>query len=246
MDTQAYIEIARVEGRHWWYQGRRRIINTVLSAYLPTYVSQRIAEIGCGAGGNLPVLAQFGNVIGIEPCAMMRQYAIQRSIHTIVAGSLPDNIPFENDSLNVICLFDVLEHIEDDYAALTAIYKILTHNGTLALTVPALPILWSGLDDAAHHKRRYYKGDLRLKVETAGFRIKYITYFNTLLFPAILGVRLMQRLVPTPPDAHFAIPSPWLNSLFLNIFSLEQYLVPRFLLPFGVSIILIAQKVHRT
>ena len=128
----AHIEEDR---HHWWFLGRRAVLSSVLRRVLPRG-ALRLAEIGCGTGSLLSVSAAFGDVVGIEACPDLLEVA-RRSGFTVLRGSLPDDLPIEAGSLDGVLLFDVLEHISDDRAALRAVGELLKPGGTLVLTVPA-------------------------------------------------------------------------------------------------------------
>jgi len=228
------------EGHHWWFVARRKIIRRFLIKYFP-HGAGEILEAGCGTGGNLELLEDFGSVHAMEMDEDARIMANSHNVCRVRNGKLPDNIPFTR-SFNLICMFDVLEHVEDDSTALQAVKTKLYTNGKLLLTVPAYRFLWSSHDYAHQHKRRYGLGGLVHLVENSGFKIINATYFNTLLFPMVAAVRLTNNIFGFSGGSDAAMPSRVLNRLFLKIFSSERYLIPRFRLPFGVSILILAEK----
>jgi SAM-dependent methyltransferase len=158
----------------------------------------------------------------------------------ILEGYLPDGLPIENQSADMVVMLDVLEHIDDDLGALKAVSRKLKSGARLLVTVPALPFLWSVHDQEHHHKRRYTAQTLRAVVEQSGLELEKISYFNTLLFPLIAGVRGLKAMTGnTQPDT--GVPAPWLNSILTTIFGLERFLVGRFPLPIGVSLMMVAR-----
>ena len=241
MESSAYSGMRAIEERHWWYVARRQLLARVLAQFTPSRKLD-ILEIGCGSGGNLPMLSRFGRVFGVEPDAHCRAQAASLGLGPVKDGSLPDSLPY-SQPFDLICLFDVLEHVEDHSAALSALHQALKTDGRLVIAVPAFPILWSELDAIAHHRRRYTQATLLPLVRKAGFSVRYTTYFNTLLFPIILPIRLIQRLWPQPTaSAHFRLPATLINESLRAIFALERVLIPRFSLPFGVSLLVVADK----
>src|SRR4029077_81559 len=124
----------------------------------------RILEIGSGTGGNLVMLSSFGQVSAVEMDASARSIALQKTDgrFDIRAGFCPGGIPFANEKFDLICLFDVLEHIEEDIATLVAVKGLLASGGRVLMTVPAQQWLWSAHDEFLHHKRRYAARELRL------------------------------------------------------------------------------------
>lgn len=205
----------------------------------------RIAEIGCGTGGNLAMLAQLGSVTGVECNDWARGIASRKSNLSIMSGHLPDAVPLEKASYDLVALFDVLEHVKDDLGALLTIGTLLRPHGRVILTVPALQWLWSAHDECHHHYRRYTPARLRYLATAAGFRIEACGYFNTLLFPLLLLVRLIKRLIgsASPDDA---LPPMLVNAIFRRIFALERHLVGRVPFPIGASLFLVARPLDIT
>jgi SAM-dependent methyltransferase len=152
-----------------------------------------------------------------------------------------ERMPFTDSSFDLALALDIIEYVPDDQA-LRDLFRTLRPGGSLLVTVPALRILWSAHDVVNGHYRRYTLGELRSRVETAGFEVITATYFNTLLFPLILALRWLWRLRPkgTPSD-FIEVPRP-LNALLTGVFSLEEPFVGRITLPFGVSALCFARK----
>ena len=114
--------------------------------------------------------------------------------------------------------------------------------GFIFITVPAYQFMWSKHDDLHHHKRRYTKALLKKKILSAGYNILSMTYFNTLLFPIIAGIRLFKKYSNSETEDDLAMPPIFLNTILTNIFASERHLLPIFPLPFGVSLLAVAQK----
>ena len=238
MHPSAYDEMARSEERHWWFTGRRSILRSVISRLrLPRDAS--ILELGCGTGGNLAMLASFGRVSALESDAAARAIALEKCARRcdIRAGRCPDEIPFAQRSFDLVCLFDVLEHIDEDVATLRAVAGLLREGGQAVITVPAYRWLWSAHDEFLHHKRRYSAPELRDKIAAAGLRAAQVSYFNTLLFPLAVVVRAKDRLLQRERASGTRVPALPINRLFHAVFSTERFLVGRLPLPFGVSLI---------
>jgi SAM-dependent methyltransferase len=241
MEPGAYEEMAQLQDRHWWFVGRRRILADVI-ARLPLPKAPRILEIGAGTGGNLPMLRGFGRVQAVEMDDYARSYASGRVDGVEVQpGSLPDRLPFEAAAFDLVCLFDVLEHVEPDQASLGALRRLTAHGGVALVTVPAYRWLWSRHDERLHHVRRYAAAELREKALAAGWKVGRITHFNTLLFPLAVLARLVDRLRSGAAPAGTSLPSPAVNEALLTVFGAERALLARADLPFGVSLLAVLE-----
>jgi SAM-dependent methyltransferase len=249
LEAQFYIEYAILEDKHWWFIGRRRIIEKILN-YVNFGNNPDILEVGCGTGGNLSMLSKYGNIYALESNERAIEIANNRGITKVEKGSLPDNIPFKGQKFDLIVMFDVLEHIEDDLETLRILKRSLKPYGKLLLTVPAYQFLWSHQDDICNHKRRYIRRDLEQLINKAGFSILYSTYFNTILFPIVVIVRMFKNVIRSAvgniikiyDEGDFKIRSKTLNRLLIKIFSFERHMIPWIVFPFGVSIMLVAQS----
>lgn len=240
MERSAYAEMAAIDEIHWWYKARRKIIASLISREIHLRPDATIVEIGCGTGSNLSFLSRFGRLTGIEPDEVARTFAKARSQVPVIEGRLPDGLPINDQSAEMIVMLDVLEHIDDDLGALRAIGQKLKPGGRLLLTVPALPSLWSAHDLEHHHKRRYTDQTLRAVLIESGLELERISYFNTLLLPLIAAVRGIKSLTGnSTPDT--GLPATWLNKVLEAVFSLERFMIGRVPLPLGVSLVMIAR-----
>ncbi len=245
MQPETYRLMAEVEEVHWWFRARRDILAATLEK-LHLGQNAKILEAGCGTGGNLAMLDHFGKLHAFEPDPEARTVAQSKHVITIEAGGLPDGVPENFKDLDLICAFDVLEHIDDDHAAATALFERLRDGGGLVVTVPAFAWLWSRHDDAVQHKRRYTRKRLVTVLQNAGFEIARCSYFNTLLFPLVAVIRLGRRLLRIEGDGtqEMALPGRLVNRLLYDLFGFERQLLARFDLPFGVSLLAVAHRPH--
>ena len=234
----AYAAVHAEEDRaHWWFQGRRAILLAELARLLPGG-GRRVAEIGCGSGGLLEALKGLGTAVGVEMDPALRGIARARGLD-VRAGSLPDDIPLEAGRWDAACLFDVLEHVTDEAGALRACRRLLAPGGRLVVTVPAYAWLWSRHDELLGHRRRYTAGSLRAVVEAAGFAVDRVTYFNTLLAPPIMAMRIVRAALRRSTH-DLERPAPLVNRLLARAFGAEATLLRFVSLPFGISIFLVA------
>lgn len=241
MEQETYTKMHQIEQQHWWFVARRKIIRKILHHFLPKDKPLNILEIGCGTGGNLSMLSEFGLISAMELNQEAREHANKKGVCQVKEGKLPDNIPFL-EKFDLICLFDVLEHIEDDCIAVSKLKTLLHENGKIIFTVPAYQFLWSSHDEDHHHKRRYTLKKLNKIFHQNGLKINYSTYFNTLLFPAILIARKIYFPFLNKRKQNTDLPNITINKILDTIFSLELKLIPVISLPFGVSILTIVNK----
>jgi SAM-dependent methyltransferase len=243
VDDALYIQHDLLEEDHWWFVGRRRIVVSVLRSFLPRHaVDRTLLDLGCGTGGMLNALKAFGEVTGMDTSQFAIDRARERSGCRVEWGMLPGPVPFEPDSFDVVTALDVIEHVDDDGAALRTIRELLKPGGSFMCTVPAFRFLWSGHDEINHHRRRYRRAELRGKLLDAGFRIRKLTYFNFLLFPPIALVRLAGRLTGRT-GSDFEIPARGVNGVLARIFGAERHVVRIASFPFGVSLLAVCEKV---
>jgi SAM-dependent methyltransferase len=245
MDPSLYPRMAEVEDAHWWFAARRAIVDRMI-AELELPPDAAILEPGCGTGGNFAMLARRGRLYAMDSDASAIGFAGRRGLAQLARGTLPGDVPFGDLRFDLVVMTDVLEHLDDPGGALGAVRARLKPGGALLMTVPATPWLWSAHDVTHHHRRRYRARELRRIVIDAGFEVSRLTYYNFMLFPAIAGARLLQRLRARQPlDAgarhDLAMPPAALNSLLRRIFAGERYLLGRIPVPFGVSLIVIAR-----
>jgi SAM-dependent methyltransferase len=186
------LQTHRVEDRHWWYRGRRRVLEqTIERLGLPA--GARILDAGCGSGRNMVDLARHGEVTGVELSEASASIARERGVGEVVEGSVLE-MPFARDSFDLAVCLDVIEHLEDDRAALRELRRVLAPGGVLLVTVPAYQWLWSGHDVINHHHRRYSRETLERAARDAGWECARTTHFNSLLLPVAIALRALDRV----------------------------------------------------
>jgi SAM-dependent methyltransferase len=185
------------------------------------------------------MLSGFGHVDALELDDAARGVAEKRLGREVMSAPLPELAGVPDRRYDLVGAFDVIEHIEDDHAAIASIASKLKPAGKFVMTVPAHPWMWSAHDVVNHHKRRYSKRALKQLIETSPLRLDAIGYFNSLLFPAALAERLSSKL-RGKDDADLKLPAAPLNAALERTFAAERHLVGRVPLPPGLSLYAVA------
>lgn len=240
VDAILYDNLKKIEQAHWWFVGRRAIVRSLIDRYMGRRGS-RILEAGCGTGGNLALLSGYGEVSGFEIERDALAFAQTRGIGELRWGALPHEFPFGEKTFDLVVLLDVLEHIKEDEASLALLHKHLEKDGRLILTVPALPSMWSHHDETHHHFRRYTRHTLRRAVESAGFEIEFLSYYNCFLLPVAWLDRFVLARFRKGGVEGVEIPSPAINRLLGLSLRVEEFLLRAFRFPVGLSLVCIAK-----
>jgi SAM-dependent methyltransferase len=239
MERIVYQQMAELDDRHWWYRARRDVLaNLIRREALPPQ-NAKILEIGCGTGHNLAMLGQFGHVDGLELDDEARALSERRLGRSIMSAPLPELAGVPGRHYDLIGAFDVIEHIDDDHAALASIATKLKPGGKFVIAVPAHQWMWSAHDVVNHHKRRYSKRALRQLIERSPLTLDKIGYFNSLLFPLAIAERAASKL-RGKDRADVNLPPAPLNAALEKVFAAERYLVGRLPLPPGLSLFAVA------
>jgi SAM-dependent methyltransferase len=226
-DGQRLELLERAERRaHFWFEARGGIIADAYERHgdrRGTFV-----DLGCGTGYVADVLRSRFPELRAVGCDPLHGAAGTPSVR----GSLPRS-PFRSGVADAVGLFDVLEHLDDDVAALDEVRRLLRPHGTVLLTVPQHRWLWGRRDVAAGHRRRYTRRSLREALAAAGFRPLELTSFMTVLLPLVAAARGVET---------DRVPRPALNRVLGRVAAIDRYAIRRGLtLPFGGSLLAVAR-----
>ena len=235
MERVVYQQMAELDERHWWYRARREVLAALIRRLVQPLPNAQILEIGCGTGHNFGMLGEFGEVDALELDAEVRALAEQRLGRSVMSTPLPQLADVVDAHYDFIGAFDVIEHIDDDHAAVASISAKLKPGGKFVMTVPAHPWMWSAHDVVNHHKRRYSKRSLQELIEASPLSLGAIGYFNSFLFPAAVTERLSSRLLGRD-NGDLKLPPGPLNAALERVFAAERHLVGRLPLPVGLSL----------
>ena len=246
-DAAAFEFLFEMEQRHFWHIGRREIIMDILKRNIPDLAKSTMLEIGCGNGSVLAYLKQNGvdiegGDIYLEGLKLCQRRAGSVDLYHVDILALPFY-----DDFDVIGVFDVLEHIDDDEKALLEISQALKSRGKMMLTVPAHKFLWSYFDVQSHHVRRYSKKELVAKLERNGFTVRKASFYMFFLFPLFALFRLIGNALQEDEKQNIETSLevrtiPMVNRLFLGLMRVEKWLIRYLSLPFGTSLIVLAEK----
>lgn len=242
MKIEMYRIFFEIQKKHWWFVTRKNIVLDFVDRFLPKDDQVKILDIGCGSGLMLNDLEKVGQTFGMDMSDEAISFSKEIFGGTVEKGALPDQVPYQEDFFDLITALDVIEHIDDDVGSISAIRALLVPGGKCIFTVPAYMFLWSAHDDMNQHKRRYTLPELNEKLVKAGFSVEKISYYNTLLFPAVFLVRMLNNVLRREGASDTDMPGRAMNYVLKKIFGIEKYLLRYFNLPFGVSVLAVVRK----
>ncbi len=232
-----------VDEHHWWYRGRRRIIDAELRR-LPLPRPAVVLDAGCGSGRTLEQLGPLGSVSGIELNPEAADVARARGDFDVRIGRL-EELPWDAATFDLITCLDVIEHTPDDRLTLRELRRVSKPGGWLLVTVPAYQALWSLHDEANHHFRRYARKTLRAASTEAGWSVQRMTSFNSLLLAPAAAVRIAQRRRRTSAGytPELKLGPSWLNDMLERPMQAEaRWLTRGRTLPAGLSLLAVLQN----
>lgn len=233
----------------FWVSSRNRLFKSLVLRNLSPTGKTKLLEIGCGTGDFIQQIVENQNleITGSEIYLKGLQYAKK---------NLPgvDFVQFDvtkgkiGEQFDMITAFDVIEHIDNDVAAISNINEMLNKDGVLIVSVPQHMFLWGKLDEIVKHKRRYSKKELVTRLKENGFDISYATSFLFVLFPLMLVSRMFDKGRDQSQSAEVALEKRvifpnavnWIFDLFMRI---DEALIRLGIsLPFGGTLVVVARK----
>ena len=241
MEKSLYKTYELAEENHWWFRGRRAIIDMLFKTYKITKDHTHILDFGCNTGFFVGKLQERGfDITGVDMSSDAIAFGTKRGVKGLVVGKTP--VPFPDNSFDVFLALDVIEHIKDDDEAMKDLFRVLKPAGQAFIMVPAFMFMWGLQDEVAHHFRRYSKKELIDLALRNGFKIERISYFNFFMFFPILFVRLIQKLVPPKRSSDFDINNRVVNYILTKLFVFESFLLRYINFPFGVSLLVVLKR----
>lgn len=244
MNTDEYANLDRVEQSHWYYAGKRELVNRWIRRARPPRPADTLLDCGAGTGRFALEMVPFCRVLVLDDHEeSLRLLRARFPVENVLTLGADGNVPLPDASLEYVTALDVLEHTPDDAAVVAGFRRLLRSGGLAVITVPASMALWSDWDVGLHHYRRYSRAQLRALFPAGDWETVYVNYTNVPAFPAVWLLRRWRRWFPSRVDAPRAEdrqPAPWINRLLRHLFvSLAFCRIP---FPFGVSLLLVARR----
>jgi SAM-dependent methyltransferase len=243
LEHDEYIRMAAVEDRMWWYRALHAELLAALAGHADLS-GRAVLDAGCGTGGFLRRLAETLPAlrrVGVEVMEPAARLAGARSQSPVCVGSV-NSLPVADGAVGAVVSADVLCHARvDQRQALAEFRRVLVPGGMLVLNLPAFQWLLSAHDRAVHNIRRYTRAETAALLESAGFRVLGVHYWNSLLFPLMVFQRKLLARGAAASDVH-PYPAP-VEMLFRGITALERQLHRlNLMFPFGGSVLAVARK----
>lgn len=215
MEAKTLEEMIRAEDKHPWYQSRLSLVKKWGREIAPKSVG---LDIGCGSGAAAQLLQKEFQLFptGMDISKFAVDASKERGVRTLHVDVT--KIPSSDESQDFALALDVIEHIEDRNVLLNEMYRVLKPGGKALITVPAHRWLWSSHDELNYHFRRYSKEMLREDLSAAGFSIKSIRWWNSILLPYIYLTRKSARKKDT---SEFELPPKILQIIVRIILTAE-------------------------
>jgi SAM-dependent methyltransferase len=238
MQSEEYERLFENEDHYWWYVARRRLALRLLRAARP---EGPILDLGCGTGAVLSEIVLSCEALGLDASARALEFCARRGLAGVVLGDA-ERLPLATGAFAAVVALDLFEHVPDDRAALAEAYRALRPGGALVLSVPAFRWLWGPHDVALMHRRRYTRAEVRRALLAVGFSVERINYGIFLLFPAVVAVRLLDKLRRGPARVSLPVVPRWLNRALIRLQDFEGALLRTLPLPWGSSVVAVARK----
>ena len=220
MDETLYHPFLEVERTHWWFRARRDILTALVTRLVPA--GGKVLDLGCGTGYFLEGLTPRYEAWGVDFSPLAVRMSQARGLAHVRVGTTEDLTAVNQRRYDLVCLLDVIEHLDDDLGALQKAREVLQPGGHVLVTVPAYRWMWSRHDELNHHRRRYTREELGDVLTRAGFSLERLTYFNCHLLPLAWAVRTWRRLTRDSGENEFALPPAWLNETLRRLFLAER------------------------
>lgn len=234
-------QYAKLYREHWWWRSREAAVIQTIGRLTDLPEHAKILDVGCGDALSLPVLSSLSKDaqawgIEIDPNTINPDNPLY---HRIYQKPLGDPI-YDKMSFDLITALDVIEHIEDDQAAVDNMMNMLKPGGWLVITVPAMPMLWTKHDEINIHYRRYKRKSLNRILKHQGQVIDCRYLYTSLTLPK-LALAVLGKINTNPTDVP-KLPAGWINQTLKRFFNAELALNQRVQMPVGTSLMATVRK----
>jgi SAM-dependent methyltransferase len=252
MKSELFELHSEIERRHWWFVGRRKLVQRVTDASIPATDRKTLVDVGCGTGANVALLPGWEERVGIDTSPDAIDAATtDYPDTTFIRGEAPEALGEIAGRADLFTIMDVMEHVPDDFALFSGVAAAAKPGSHLLVTVPADPGLWGPHDVSFGHYRRYTAERLAMVFEGLRLEIRLLSYFNTRLYPVIRTIRSVNRRRDTwagENETDFFQPPDPVNNLLAHVMAGEATRIveaidapgPRRSLPYGRGVSLIA------
>jgi SAM-dependent methyltransferase len=224
---------------YWWYRARAELLRAAIGRHLGRPAS--VLDVGSADGPSVGWLSTAARrvALDIDPRGL--------APGDVCASAM--QLPFADATFDVVAAFDVVEHCEPEATVLSELARVLTPGGRLLVSVPAYQWAWTEFDVQNRHHRRYTRRRLVAAVEACGLDVVRATYLFAGTFPFFAADRLRSRVRSDGSRAGSADAAPQLpetgpvvEKLLMSASGLDRWLLPRCDLPFGSSVVVVAEK----
>lgn len=241
MEHDEYARIAAAEDDHWWYRNTRGLMADLLAPWLTR--GQRILDAGCGPGGNGAWLAEHGRVIGVDLAPEALEFVRGRRPALVPVRASIAELPFEDESFDVVVEITVVTCVADDAAAVRELARVTKPGGALLLFEPAFRSLRRAHDKTVHSLHRYRRAQLSGLAEAAGLQVQRSTYAYSFLAPPASALSLADRVRDRPAtETGSDVEKRALDTVFARLARAERRWVSRHAAPFGTSALVLATR----
>lgn len=249
MPEEILVELGPIVRRHPWWRARARLTLALL-ADLGLDPPARVLDVGCGWGVTMEALEARGyRASGMDISRRSLEILDRPARHLIeadISRELPGPCVAAHDA---VLALDVIEHLDDDAAAVGRLATLTSPGGVVVISVPALPWLYGEFDAVQGHRRRYLPDDIHRAVSGSGLVLERTFWWGQWLVSAIGRQRSAERGLPGESASevyrrYLRVP-PWpLSAIARCAFAIEQGPALHGHLTTGTSLFAVARRPH--
>lgn len=236
MDPEHLHELIQVERAYWWHVAKRELVLGLLRRHAPP--PGLLVEGGLGGGANALAFQRLGyDLVGFDLAPEAVAHGRSLGLERATVLDLHDPWPIPPRSARAIVLLDVIEHLADPEQALRNAAAALRADGSLIVTVPAIPSLMGPWDRMLGHHRRYSRPLLREHAARAGLAVRWVSAWNSFTLPAAYLVRMREKRRDLARSPEFPPVPNWLNSALIGMARVERAAMRACPVPLGLSLV---------